>query len=72
MKDGTLEYIKIWEYLIGNQSPITHKKISGITEVIKLYYASEDFELNGAIGGGMTVLAQKADGNYYNLSQYIR
>lgn len=72
MKDGTLEYIKIWDYISTNTATITHKKINGITEVIKLYYASEDFELNSGVGGGMTVLAQKADGNYYNLSQYIR
>lgn len=72
MKDGTLEYINIWDYISGNISKIEPQKINGVENVIKLYYATESFELNNTLGGGMTVLAQKADGTYYNLSQFVK
>lgn len=70
MKDGTIEYIPIKKGYIGI-SPDKVKsfgKIPGVEGIIKLYQVAAGG--NGA-SGYTTVLAQKADGSFYDLNESL-
>ena len=70
MKDGTIEYIPIKKGYTGI-SPDKVKsfgKIPGVEGIIKLYQVSAGG--NGA-SGYTTVLAQKADGSFYDLNESL-
>ena len=65
MKDGTIEYIPIKKGYTGI-SPDKVKsfgKIPGVEGIIKLYQVSA--------GSYATVLAQKADGSFYDLNESL-
>lgn len=70
MKDGTIEYIPIKKGYTGI-SPDKVKsfgKIPGVEGIIKLYQVATGG--NGA-SGYTTVLAQKADGSFYDLNESL-
>ncbi len=65
MEDGTLEYIPLYKALqTGNIQ--SYGKLEGVEGIVKLYSVSA-FPKNSPIGGHYTILAQKADGTYYDL-----
>lgn len=70
MKDGTIEYVPIKKAYTGT---VTEKvksfgKIPGVEGIIKLYQVSASAP---NAGGYVTVLAQKADGSFYDLTQSL-
>ena len=67
MEDGTVEYIKWYENKLNNN--IVSTKLNDVKDIIKLYLVTANPE-GSQYGDGMTVLAQKSDGSFYDL-QYI-
>lgn len=65
MKDGTVEYIPIKKGYTGvlTENVKSFGKISGVKDVIKLYQVSA--------GSYVTVLAQQADGSFYDLNESL-
>lgn len=65
MQDGTIEYIPIRKAYSSNapENVKSYGAISGIGAVIKLYQVSA--------GSYVTVLAQKADGSFYDLNESL-
>lgn len=69
MKDGTVEYIPLRKAFANNNFK-SYGKLSGVENVIKLLPVSVN-NRHGA-GGYVSTVAQRADGNYYDLSSITR
>ncbi len=65
MEDGSVEYIPIIKALKSG-SVKSYGKLDGVNEVIKFYRGSS-IPKDAMIGGGSQTLAQRADGNFYEL-----
>lgn len=61
MEDGTVEYIPIVKAVQEGRFR-SYGKIPGITDIVKLYVVEH---------GGYSLLAQRADGDYYDLSTIL-
>lgn len=69
MEDGTVEYTPLLKALKEGEFR-SYGKLDGVEGVVKLYsigFSLKDFPT----GGGITVVAQRADGNFYDLRQLI-
>ena len=67
MNDGTLNYIDIYNGLENNDLS-TYKKINNVSNIINLYQASACSKEYCSI---RTILAQKEDGSFYDLSSIV-
>ncbi len=67
MKDGTVEYTPLKKAVQQNNF-ISYGTIVGVENIVKFYNASFS---QGQTGNGMTVLAQKMDGTFYDLQDII-
>ena len=83
MEDKTLEYTSLFEndnlnytYEYSTDGKITgehfetYGKIDGINSIVKLYNA-DAFPSDAPVGGYKTILAQKADGSFYDLAKIL-
>ena len=61
MEDGSVEYISIRKLLRDGEFRV-HGKVPGVEQVVKFYTAIQD---------GYHILAQRADGDYYDLSTIL-
>ncbi len=62
MSDGTVEYTPLLEAITSNRNAIkSYGKIPNVSGVVK-FYTADAMQL-----GGVTILAQKADGTFYDL-----
>lgn len=71
MKDGTVEYIpiaKAYKAKSPEEIKSTYGAIPEVKDIIKLYHVSAGAQ---NAGGYTTVLAQKADGSFYDLTQSL-
>lgn len=66
MRDGTVEYMPVLEALESGEMRM-YGKADGVSEVIRLI----NVHVSGGIGGGLTVLAQKANGEFYDLHYHL-
>lgn len=64
MDDGTVEYIPIGRAI--REGFHSYGKIEGIEGVVRLKQVAEE-PVTGCIGGGLSAIAQKANGDFYNL-----
>lgn len=65
MEDGSVEYIPIMKVLSTSpKSPHSYGKLPDVSGVVKFYTANT--------AGGVTILAQKADGTFYDLGPILR
>jgi len=65
MEDGTLEYIPLYKALQLHNVQ-SYGSVANVDGIIKLYSAGA-FPKDSPLGGSFTILAQKADGTYYDL-----
>lgn len=68
MSDGTVEYVDFLSYINGNS--LNHNKINDVSNVVKFYSAGFRID-NSGIGDGLTILAQRSDGKFYDLYDYV-
>lgn len=66
LEDGTIEYLNIYKAIVETKD-FTVNKIAGIKDVVKFYQVDCYDEMSG----GVTVLAQRNDGKFYDLKEYI-
>ena len=72
MEDGTVEYAQLFATLksISNNKEIVHKKVDGVKDIVRMVSISA--QPKGALVGGYgTALAQKANGDYYDVYNKI-
>lgn len=69
MDDGTVEYVPYFLAIKENNFR-SRGKLEGISEIIKFHVINNAHNVNGS-GGYRTVLAQRADGTFYDLSSTI-
>lgn len=72
MEDGTVEYAQLFATLksISNNTEIVHKKVDGVKDIVRMVSISA--QPKGALVGGYgTALAQKANGDYYDVYNKI-
>ena len=69
MEDGSVEYIPLYKALETNDVR-SYGKLEGVEDIVKLYNVSA-IPKNSPIGARTTLLAQKADGTFYDLSQIL-
>ena len=67
MKDGTVEYTPV-KKAINYNNVISFGKLEGVQDVVKFYQAYYVVQT----GGGNTMIAQKADGTFYDLYPIIK
>lgn len=68
MEDGTVEYVPIRRALsINNEAISSYGALPSVSGVVKFY----NVQARQASSGYATVLAQKANGTYYDLSQVL-
>ncbi len=67
MNDGTLNYIDIYKGLENNNLS-SYKEIKNIKDIITLYQAAV---CSGEYCNARTILAQKKDGNFYDLMKLV-
>lgn len=71
MKDGTVEYISLFE--IARTGEVKSAgKIPGVEKVVKFYLSGDVDVTTACVGGGYDVYAQRADGKYYDLAYSLR
>lgn len=70
MADGTVEYIPLAK-AIHNNNIKSHGKLPNVSNVIKFYDGSS-CPADGFVGCGHQSLAQRADGNYYELYDAVK
>lgn len=74
--DGTIEYYPIIKTFTSDTFKTTKTfplptKLDGVEKVIKVYSVNTYLK-NSLTGGALTTLAQKADGSFYDLVDYIK
>ena len=70
MEDGTVEYIPVFHALKNNSV----KSYGKVDATVGGVYRITEYSIcprNGKTGCGVTVMAQRYDGKYYDLSKYI-
>lgn len=70
MEDGSLEYLPVRKSLEENHEQLkSYGKLSGVSQIVKLYAANAS---RNPVGSGVTILAQKTDGTFYDLSAILQ
>ena len=70
MEDGSLEYLPVRKSLEENYEQLkSYGKLSGVSQIVKLYAANAN---RNPVGSGITILAQKTDGTFYDLSTILQ
>ena len=69
MSDGTVEYTPIRKAKESNDFK-SYGKVNGVEDIVRIKTVFIEPK-NSPTGGGVSIIAQKADGTFYNLSEMI-
>lgn len=69
MEDGSVEYMPVYK-VFENNGARSYGKLEGVEDIVKLYNVSA-IPKNSPTGATTTLLAQKADGTFYDLEPII-